>query len=405
MNPENKGVILITCAPGLSDFVKDEAGALGFTTTQSSLAGVELEGSQIDAMRLNLHLRTAYNVLFLLKAFPCRYPEDLYREVKDFPWEEIIASQELLSIVGRVEAKTIDNSMFANLKVKDAIVDRIMEKTGMRPDSGKDKTGVVVHFFWKDDFCRVFLNTSGLKLSDRGYRRMPHKAPLRESLAAAIIMSTGYTGGVPLICPMCGSGTLPIEAALIATRRVPGLLRTNYGFMHTRYYDDVLWQEMRSQALKQSKKRGGKADAKPAPIIATDIDPKAIEASRKNAMTAGVDHLIEFQVCDFAETPVPPGEGIIILNPEYGERLGEIEQLKETYKRIGDFFKQKCAGYTGYVFTGNLDLAKKIGLRTSKRIILFNANIECRLLKFELYAGTRRNAPPEDTTVNLSSPQ
>lgn len=397
MHPEDKSTILITCSPGLSEFVNLETESLGFTVNSTSLAGIELEGTQIDAMRLNLHLRCAYNVLFLLKEFPCRYPEDLYREVKDFPWEQMISSQELLSIVGRVETRAIDNSMFANLKVKDAIVDRIMEMTGSRPDSGKDKTGVVIQFFWKDEFCRVFLNTSGLKLSDRGYRRMPHKAPLRESLAAAIIQATGYDGTVPLVCPMCGSGTLAIEAALIATRRVPGLLRTNYGFMHTKYYDDALWQEMRTQALKQSKKRGGKTDAKPAPIIATDIDPKAIEASRKNAMTAGVDHLIQFEVCDFADTPIPEGQGIVVLNPEYGERLGEIEQLKEIYKRIGDFFKQKCAGYTGYVFTGNLDLAKKIGLRTSKRVILYNANIECRLLKFELYSGSRKTRLPEES--------
>ncbi len=395
MNPEEKSTIFVTCSPGLSEFVQSEVESLGYKVDATHLAGVELEGSQIDAMRLNLHLRTAYNVLFLLKEFPCHWPEDLYREAKDFPWEAIISSQELLSVVGRVDTKAIDNSMFANLKVKDAIVDHIFETTGARPDSGKDKTGVVVQFFWKDDFCRVFLNTSGLKISDRGYRRISHKAPLRESLAAAIIMATGYEGTAPLVCPMCGSGTLAIEAALIATRRVPGLLRTNYGFMHTKYYDDALWQEMRSQALKQSKKRGGKTDARPAPILATDIDPLAVEASRKNAMTAGVDHLIQFEVCDFADTFIPPGEGIVVMNPEYGERMGEIEQLKATYERIGDFFKQKCAGYTGYVFTGNPDLAKKIGLRTSKRIILFNANIECRLLKFELYAGTRKVRPPE----------
>ncbi len=396
MNPEDKSTIFVTCSPGLSEFVQKETESLGYKINISHLAGVELEGSQIDAMRLNLHLRTAYNVLFLLKEFPCQWPEDLYREVKDFPWEEMISSQELLSVVGRVDTDAIDNSMFANLKVKDAIVDRIFEKTGSRPDSGKDKTGVVIQFFWRDNFCRVFLNTSGLKISDRGYRRLPHKAPLRESLAAAIIMATGYDGTVPLLCPMCGSGTLAIEAALMATRRVPGLLRTNYGFMHTKYYDDAVWQEMRSQALKQSKKRGGKTDFKPAPIIATDIDPKAIEASRKNAMTAGVDQLIQFDVCDFADTLIPSGEGIIVMNPEYGERMGEIEELKAIYERIGDFFKQKCAGYNGYIFTGNLDLAKKIGLRTSRRIILFNANIECRLLKYELYTGSRKVKPPEE---------
>jgi putative N6-adenine-specific DNA methylase len=393
MNPNDKNTILVTCAPGLSEFLCQEVETLGYSIDAVLPAGAELQGDLYDVMRLNLHLRTAYNVLFLLKKFECHSPEALYREVKDFPWEEMISPQELLSVVGRIDTASIDNSMYANLKAKDAIVDRIFEKTGSRPDSSKDKTGVVVQFYWKGEHCRLFLNTSGLKLTDRGYRKMPHKAPMRESLAAAVIIATGYDGTVPLVCPMCGSGTLAIEAALIATRRVPGLLRSNYGFMHIKPFDDVAWREMRAAALKQSRKRGGKSDAKPAPIIATDIDPKAVEASRRNAMTAGVDHLISLEVCDFADTPIPPTPGIIVMNPEYGQRLGEIEKLRLTYQRIGDFFKQKCAGYTAYLFTGNLELAKQIGLRTSRRMVFFNADIECRLLKYELYAGTRKYPP------------
>jgi putative N6-adenine-specific DNA methylase len=239
-----------------------------------------------------------------------------------------------------------------------------------------------VQFYWKENFCRLYLNTSGQKLSDRGYRKMPHKAPLRESLAAAIIMATGYDGGVPLVCPMCGSGTLAIEAALMASRRAPGLLRSNYGFMHLKYFDRQKWRQMRTDALKKNKTRGGKAISKPVRIIATDIDSDAVEAARKNAMTAGVSHLIDFDICDFAETVIPPEPGIIVMNPEYGMRLGEIEKLKNTYKRIGDFLKQKCAGYTGYIFTGNPVLSKNVGLRTSRRIEFYNGNIECRLLKY-----------------------
>jgi putative N6-adenine-specific DNA methylase len=281
--------------------------------------------------------------------------------------------------------------MYANLKVKDAIVDRIAEAAGARPDSGKDRDKVVVQFYWKENFCRLYLNTSGQKLSDRGYRKMPHKAPLRESLAAAIIMATGYDGGVPLVCPMCGSGTLAIEAALMASRRAPGLLRSNYGFMHLKYFDRQKWRQMRTDALKKNKTRGGKAISKPVRIIATDIDSDAVEAARKNAMTAGVSHLIDFDICDFAETVIPPEPGIIVMNPEYGMRLGEIEKLKNTYKRIGDFLKQKCAGYTGYIFTGNPVLSKNVGLRTSRRIEFYNGNIECRLLKYELYEGKKNN--------------
>jgi len=388
MDPKQTGTILITCSAGLVDYVRREVEGLGYQTGESHKTGLELQGDQYDAMRLNLHLRTAYNVLFMLREFKCKSPADLYESVAGLPWEDMISPDEYLSVVSRINTDRVNNSMFASLKVKDAIVDRIAAKTGSRPDSGKERDRVVVQLYWKNDFCRLYLNTSGLKLSDRGYRKMPGKAPLRESLAAAIIMATGYDGSEPLVCPMCGSGTLAIEAALIASRRAPGLLRSNYGFMHVKYFDEPAWKQMRGDALKRSKQRGGKAGFKPARIIATDIDAEAVEAARKNAMTAGVSHLIDFDVCDFAETSIPPGAGIIVMNPEYGLRLGDIQKLKKTYKRIGDFFKQKCPGYTGYIFTGNPALSKSVGLRTSRRIEFYNANIECRLLKYELYAGT-----------------
>jgi putative N6-adenine-specific DNA methylase len=389
MDPGQKGTILITCSAGLVDYIRREVEDLGFQAGDYHKTGLEIQGDQYDTMLLNLHLRTAYNVLYLLRQFECCSPEELYSNVKDLPWEGIISPAEYLSVVGRINTGHVKNSMYANLKVKDAIVDRIAEATGTRPDSGKDKDKAVVQFYWKENFCRLFLNTSGQKLSDRGYRKMPHKAPLRESLAAAMIMTTGYDGGVPLICPMCGSGTLAIEAALIAGRRAPGLLRSNYGFMHLKYFDEQKWRQIRSEALKISKTRGGKATFRPARIIATDIDAEAVEAARRNAMTAGVSHLIDFDVCDFAETEIPPEPGIIIMNPEYGLRLGEVEKLSDTYKRIGDFFKQKCVGYTGYIFTGNPALSKKVGLRTSRRIEFYNGNIECRMLKYELYAGKK----------------
>ncbi len=389
MDLKKKSTILITCSAGLVDYARQEVEDLGYQVGESHKTGFELQGDQYDAMRLNLHLRTAYNVLFLLKKFDCKSPEQLYGNVVKLPWEGMISSDEYVSVVARVNTERVNNSMFASLKVKDAIVDRIADKTGSRPDSGKERDNVVVQFYWKDDLCRLYLNTSGLKLSDRSYRKMPHTAPLRESLAAAVIMATGYDGSQPLICPMCGSGTLAIEAALIATRRAPGLLRGNYGFMHMKYFDKPAWQQIRNEALKKSKARGGKAEFTPARIIATDNDPQAVEAASKNAMTAGVSHLIDFEVCDLAATVIPPGPGILVMNPEYGLRMGQMQKLKKTYKRIGDFFKKKCAGYTGYVFTGNPALSKVVGLRASRRFEFFNANIECRLLKYELYAGTR----------------
>ena len=390
MDPKQKSKILITCSRGLVDYTRQEVEHLGYEISSQHNTGLEIEGDQYDTMLLNLYLRTAYNVLFLLKQFKCNSPDELYHNVIELPWEEMISPSEYLSVVGKIDTESIDNTMYPSMKVKDAIVDRIAREAGSRPDSGKDRNKVVIQLYWKKDRCWLYLNTSGIKISDRNYRKMPHTAPLRESLAAAIIMATGYDGSQPLICPMCGSGTLAIEGALIASGRVPGLLRSNYGFMHMKYFDEPTWQQMRSTALKKSKMRGGKAAFKPARIIATDNDPKAIEAARKNAMTAGVSHLIDFDLCEFDETVMPPEAGIIVMNPGYGSRLGEMEQLKNTYQRIGDFFKQKCAGYTGYVFTGNPELGKKVGLRTSRRFEFYNANIECRLLKYELYTGTQK---------------
>ncbi len=391
MNPEEKSTILVTCSPGLVDYLRAEITAMGYSVTSAGTVDVELRGNLYDAMRLNLYLRTAYNVLYLLRSFPCDTPDELYRKVRQMPWEDMIDPAEYVSVVGRVDTPSIDNTMFAGLRVKDGIVDRILKKTDARPNSGKERDNVVVQLYWKGKTCKLYLNTSGQKISDRSYRKVMTEAPLRESLAAALMMATGYDGTQPLVCPMCGSGTLPIEAALLATHRVPALLRSNFGFMHTKWYDEHTWQTMRTEAGKQSKKRGGKSDFKSAPIIATDIDSWAVEAAKRNAQTAGVDHLIDFSVCDFAETTIPEGQGIVLMNPEYGMRMGQLKELEETYSRIGDFFKQKCSGYTGYIFTGNMDLAKKVGLRTSRRLIFFNGGIECRLLKYELYSGTRKH--------------
>jgi 23S rRNA G2445 N2-methylase RlmL len=183
---------------------------------------------------------------------------------------------------------------------------------------------------------------------------------------------------------MCGSGTLAIEAALLGLGKAPGLLRPNFAFMHLRGFDADAWEDLRKKARSAARKR---FDGR---IIVTDRSSDAVTAARKNAITAGVDHLMEFSVCDFAETPIPEGDGAVLLNPEYGERLGEVRRLEDTYHRIGDFFKQKCQGYMGYVFTGNAHLAKQIGLRPKRKIPFYNTTLDCRLLEYELYAGTRK---------------
>ncbi|NQT75012.1 MAG: class I SAM-dependent RNA methyltransferase [Candidatus Omnitrophica bacterium] len=383
MDMRKNETLVITCARGVADYLRQEVEQLGHTARTTSDTTIETAASLHDAMRLNLALRTGINVLCLLKQFSCKGPDELYREVVSFPWEDYIAPSEYLSVVSRVNTLAVNNSVFASQKVKDAIVDRVSEKRGMRPNSGPDRDNVVINFYWNDDRCWIYLNTSGKKLSDRGYRKIPHTAPLQETLAAALLRAAGFDGSQPLVNPMCGSGTLAIEAALIALKRAPGLLRSDFGFKHVIGFDSEAWSALHREACAQSKKKP------PFRIIAADIDKKAVEAAKKNAQTAGVEEVIEFHVCDFNDTPIPEEKGVVILNPEYGHRLGKQHELEETYKGIGDFLKNKCAGFTGYVFTGNMALAKKVGLRTSRRLIFFNARIECRLLEYHMYVSRK----------------
>jgi len=379
-----KSKIVITCAKGIPSFLKEEVLSLGFPILSEGIASVETEGTMDDAMRLNLFIRTGQRVLFLLEAFSAKNPDELYRKISRMRWEDYIPEDDYICVTSSVDTPTIKDSRFANLKCKDAIVDRIKERRGRRPDAGPERDRIVVHLYWKGDLCQVFLDTSGEPLSKRGYRKIPLKAPMQETLAAAVVLATGWKDNGNFINPMCGSGTLAIEAALIALNRAPGLLRSNYGFMHLKGFNEPSWNVMRKKikALTKNSLKGK--------IIATDIRQEAVEAAKKNAATAGVEHWIEFGVCDFSETPVPEGGGVVILNPEYGERLGKVEELNETYKGIGDYFKKRCKGYRGYIFTGNLDLAKKVGLRTKRRVPFFNSNIECRLLEYDLYEGSRK---------------
>ena len=399
VDTDKKRLTRITTAPLLTPYLRAEVEALGFVVQDEDAVGVHVGATLGECARLCLHLRTGMHVMWLLKRFRCPSPKALYRHVASFPWEELIDRAGYFSVSSSVDNPKITNSMYPNLVVKDAIVDRISKQMGERPDSGPDKSKVVINLYWKGERAWLYLNVNGRRLADRGYRRMPHSAPMQETLAAGVLACAGYDGSQTLVNPMCGAGTIAIEAALIASGRAPGLLRSNFSFMHTKLFDEDSWKTMRIEAKKSGNRGirhgenggGGGGDGGGKRIIASDHDERAMYAARKNAATAGVEHLIEFVQCDFADTPIPEGEaGMIIMNPEYGNRLGEIEELTKTYGLIGDFFKKRCAGWSGFVFTGNRELAKKIGLRASRRVPFVNAKIDCRLLEYEMYAGSLR---------------
>ncbi len=377
--------IVVSCPKGLSPFLASEILALGYPVAAEAVSAVTTEGTFEDALRLNMFLRTAHHVLYHLKDFAADSPGDLYAGMYAINWEDYIPGDSYLCVSSSVSHYSINDSRYANMKCKDAIVDRMRTKTGRRPDSGPSREGVVVSFHWREDHCSVYLDTSGESLSKRGYRKIPLRAPLQETLAAALIMAAGWDGNGHFINPMCGSGTLAIEAALIGLKRAPGLIRDNFAFMHLKGFEEHLWKRLRETSLGLSKKGlGGR-------VIATDIDERAVSAARKNAENAGVAGMIEFKTCDFTETPVPDGGGVVLINPEYGERMGGGKDLAGIYRGIGDFLKQRCKGYSGYVFTGNPSLSKKVGLRPKRRLQFFNGAIECRLLEYDLYEGTKKN--------------
>ncbi|MEO8962188.1 MAG: class I SAM-dependent RNA methyltransferase [Ginsengibacter sp.] len=376
--------IIITCSKRLTPFLTEEIVELGYTVKNYFATGVQINGTLNNCIQLNLNLRCASQVLFSLKSFHCDNPDQLYEIVSQIQWETFINQDGYFSITSFVHNKTINNSLFANVKVKDAIADRFRAKLNTRPDSGPELNKAVINLYWKEDQAEIFLDTSGETLSKHGYRKIPGKAPMQEALVAATLIATKWDRLTPFVNPMCGSATLAIEAAMIATRRKPGLYRDNYGFMHIPGFDEDYY-------IQQKKKLNEQIQIVPGlEIIATDISGDAINISKINANAAGVGHLIKFAICDFADTLIPEEKpGIIFFNPEYGERLGDEISLEKTYSRIGDFMKQKCQGYYGYIFTGNFNLAKKVGLKAKRRIEFYTGKIDCRLLEYELYAGTK----------------
>jgi putative N6-adenine-specific DNA methylase len=323
-------------------------------------------------------------VHYSLLEFPAKNADELYRTLSEFAWEKLIKSDGYFSVTCNVDNATINNTMFVNVKVKDAIVDRIRSKTSKRPDSGSELNSAVIYLFWKENRAEIFVDTSGETLSKHGYRKIPGKAPMLEALAASTLFAGKWDRRSPFVNPMCGSGTVAIEAALIATNRRPGLLRNNFSYMHFVGYDESVHRKEKELLKHQIK------EIPDLVIVASDNREDAISVSKTNAGIAGVGHLIRFQVCDFQDTELPDRAGVVFFNPEYGERLGEISALETTYASIGDFLKKKCQGYTAYIFTANLELAKKIGLKASRRIEFFTAKLDCRLLEYELYSGTRR---------------
>jgi putative N6-adenine-specific DNA methylase len=368
-----------TCGRGIEPVLAGELHDLGAAEVEPGRGGVHFRGDRTLLYQANLWLRTAIRVLWPILDAPVASPEELYDAARTVDWTNYLTPEHTLAVDCNVRDSHITHSQYAALKTKDAICDQFLERYGRRPsvDVEKPMVGLNLHIY--RDQAVLSLDSSGESLHKRGYRPIQTRAPLNEALAAALILQTGWRGETAFVDPLCGSGTLPIEATWIAIRRPPGLTRRRFGFQGWLDFDIALWTGLRDEA----RRRVGKQ--MPAPILGSDQRRDAIAFSQANARAAGVGHLIRFVRKDVRDLQPPPGPpGIILCNPPYGERIGEEKELRGLYRTLGQVFRQRCTGWTAFVFTGNAGLARDIGLEPVEQIALYNGKIPCRLLKYPL---------------------
>lgn len=395
VNPwKEESTLLVTCPKALPPYLGEEMRGLGMRDVRELVSGVECRGTLADCMTLNLEVRTGHRVLYELARFTAKGPDDLYREAGKIPWEELVAEDGYVSVSTALRTEAVRDSRFAALRLKDALVDRMAAKKGRRPDSGPNQDRTCVFLYWQGADAAIYLDSTGDSLSRRGWRTMPGKAPLQETLAAGMLLAAGWPeiakNGGRFLDPMAGSGTLAVEAAHLAQGRAPGSLRENFAFMHVLGYRRRVWEGLLREAEQRVR------ELEDGRFLAADRDPAQMAALRHNAVRAGLEDALRTRVCDFRDLEPGPGPGLVMVNPEYGERLGRADELAATYKALGDFLKQRCQGWRAAVLCGNPDLAKHVGLKPSARIPFWNAKIECRLLVYELYEGTRKRRDGRD---------
>ncbi len=373
------GMYFATVAKGLEEVLAAELRGLGIEPERVDSGGVLFQGDLAACYRANLWLRTANRVLMQLAEFPCAGQDELYAGVREVPWQQILTPEMTIAVDATVRDSALTHSHYVALKTKDAIVDTIRDHTGRRPSVDAKSPSLRVNVHLARNLCTLSLDTSGDPLDRRGYRLDRTSAPLRETLAAGLVLLTGWDGNAPLVDPMCGSGTILIEGAMVAARLAPGLLRERFGFMGWREFDEPLWKRMVAEA-RQAVRRPE------APLIfGSDRSWDALRTSEKNLARSGVEELVQVRRAEVGEVEPPAASGVILVNPPYGERLGQEEDLAALYKRLGDIFKQRWKGYTAFLFTADRELAKRVGLRPSRRLVLWNGPLECRLYRYDLY--------------------
>ena len=367
---------------GLEPVLVEELKSMGAENAHPGKRAVFFEGDMEILYRANLELRTALRILVPISEFKVRNEDDLYHKIGKIDWSEYMSVDDTLAVDAVTTSEVIRHSKFAALRVKDAIVDQFRKKFGKRPNVNTEFPTLRLNLHVGDQDVTLALDSSGESLHKRGYRVDSVEAPINEVLAAGMILLSGWQCDSDFTDPMCGSGTLPIEAAMLAYNIAPQINRQNFGFMRWENFDKKLWDKVREEAVLSQVVFQHK-------IYASDVDFKAVNSVGYNLEKAGMEGKVQVSRERF-ENVIPRSEsGILMMNPPYDERM-ELESAQDFYKGIGDTFKKNWAGHSAWIITSNLEAVKTVGLRPSRRIPLFNGKLECKLLKYELYAGSKR---------------
>lgn len=372
--------LFVTCGQCLEPLLIEELKSLGITNVREGYRGVHVDTDDFNAIYLiNYCSRLASRVLLPLAKFKCFDRQTLYNGVSTINWSDYIRKGKTMAIDANVTHKELKNSLFASQVVKDAICDHIRNRTGLRPSINPQEPDVQLNLFIQNQWAILSLDTSGLPLHKRGYRLETVEAPMHETLAAALLILAQYQGNEVVYDPCCGSGTILIEAALIATQTAPGYLRKKWGFMEHPDFSQDAWLKIKMVA-----------DAKRIPLksqlFGTDYNKNAVRVAKANLRAAGFHLNIEVINADFREFLPTKFPNLVITNPPHGRRLDDVEQLKPFYRALGDWLKRNTEKPgRGFIFTGSQELAKEVGLAANRRYVLYNGGVESRLLEFELY--------------------
>ncbi|MAZ94267.1 MAG: RNA methyltransferase [Lentimicrobiaceae bacterium] len=373
---------------GLEDELASELKSLGAINVDIIKRGCTFRGDTSLMYKINYLSRLAIRVLKPISVFEVKSDEQLYKKVKKIDWGSIFNLNQTFSVEANLFYSDLDHSHYAALKTKDAIVDQFREATGKRPWVNIENPNIYIDVHISHNLCTISLDSSGESLHKRGYKIDADKAPINEILAAGMIKLSGWKADCDLYDPMCGSGTIPIEAAMMAMNIPAGYYRENFAFMNWEGYDEDLWMSVKSSA-------NDKLKDLECNIYASDRSDKAIGITKRNLKHTGLHKDIIVKSAYFDSVKPEVDKGVIIMNPPYGIRLEERGELRDLYKGIGDALKSNFKGFDAWIISPNFDSVKFVGLRPSKRITLFNGPVETKYMKFEIYEGTRRYGDTE----------